>query len=185
MFRLIRSKVRHLLNNSSDGAEKRNAPCEILIPVGSSPSSVDSVMTAGESQSLGETYERRPVNNPVLWMAPPIMAQARHVLKAEFRDHCPWNNQRLDGLVKVLRESKTFQASDGISLFYRVTSGREALRNMVGPRETESTSASDETTDETTDETSPPVPAKQPHPGMPLAEAIQRLTGTLVGKDGH
>ncbi len=102
---------------------------------------------------------------------------------------CYWEDERLDTLINGLRESQTFRAADGSPLFHQVVSGREALLGMAGPEETTYTTAPGEGPAQSTESLessevlAPELTSKQS--SMPLNLVIQRLQGTLIGKDGR
>jgi uncharacterized protein len=97
---------------------------------------------------------------------------------------CTWKNPELDRLLSVFRNSELFRSSDGEPFFFRVISGRETLSQMVGtPLNTdEPVSTSAHAADAAADGSGPST--ADPRRGqMPLATAIQRLRGTLIGPD--
>jgi predicted RND superfamily exporter protein len=99
---------------------------------------------------------------------------------------CTWSDARLDRLVKGLRDAKAFRTSDGDPLFQQVTCGRETLLRMVKTDEllTIETASSEPGT--FADAPRPSGDMVDDNPGrMTLQDAIQRLQGTLIGKDGR
>lgn len=93
---------------------------------------------------------------------------------------CYWTDERLDALVHELRESPVFRAADGSPYIYQVTCGREAILQMTAPQ------AQPPATNEDTGEMPSEAAAKSARqPRITVSEAIQRLKGTLIGKDGR
>ncbi len=93
---------------------------------------------------------------------------------------CYWTDERLDALVRELRESPVFRAADGSPYFYQVTCGREAILQMTAPPV--QPPATDEDAGAVPSESAAKV-ARQPR--ITVSDAIQRLKGTLIGRDGR
>ncbi|MFN9719130.1 MAG: efflux RND transporter permease subunit [Planctomycetota bacterium] len=97
---------------------------------------------------------------------------------------CYWTDERLDTLVRELRESPVFRAADGSPYFHQVSCGREAILQMTTPQRPPS--SGDEAgalTAGSDDVTAIAATVKQPRISVP--DAIRRLQGTLIGKDGR
>lgn len=94
---------------------------------------------------------------------------------------CVRTDQRLDKLVRILRESKTFRTADGEPLIHQVVSGRETLLEMIGEKATASDESAAAETTESDAVVSEPV---EKRPRFTPELALQRLQGILIGKDG-
>lgn len=94
---------------------------------------------------------------------------------------CYWTDERLDTVVRELRESPLFKASDGSPCFYQVTCGREAILQMTA-QPTPATNPEEALAPELMPEVSA---SRSRQPRISVPEAIQRLKGTLIGKDGR
>jgi len=90
---------------------------------------------------------------------------------------CWWTDPRLDEAVRRLRSDAEFQDADGNSYFHSVACGRETLLALTGQLTGEATG---EATEEATEE-SPFAAAVK----MTEVQAVQRLQGLLIGKDGR
>ena len=110
---------------------------------------------------------------------------------------CVRSDSRLDQLVTELRTDPAFADDDGKSYFYSVTCGRETLRHLMGiSNDAASESAGADVSpaaqpaDSETSSVAPlPSPDFQGTPpsrlALPEDLAVQRLQGTLIGRDGQ
>lgn len=120
---------------------------------------------------------------------------------------CVRSDARLDQLVSELRSDAAFADDDGKSCFYSVTCGRETLRHLIGAADAAGPDSAgpDESSGAETDASlvpgavpsSPGTPSSPALPGserpavpparLALSEdlAVQRLRGTLIGRDGQ
>lgn len=103
---------------------------------------------------------------------------------------CYWTDDRLDHLVRILRESKVFRTADGGPLFHQVVCGREVLLQMSrspNPAQDglESNAAPEQTPEQALNDAVDTASPATTRSRVPLTEAIQRLQGTVVGKDGR
>ncbi len=99
---------------------------------------------------------------------------------------CYWSDARLDKLVKGIREAKLFHTSDGAPLIHQVVCGRETLLSMVKVDEQLSlqpASMEPQTFANEVSLSNSAVPDDQGR--MSLKIGVQRLQGTLIGKDGQ
>ncbi len=106
---------------------------------------------------------------------------------------CKWNDSRLDRLVRTWRNSPLFHEKNGTPSFWHVVSGRESLRQMTLPPESDSDSEAAAKFPDTSlvsprgdsadfQQASSEIPSR----GLqPLASAVARLQGTLIGPDGE
>lgn len=95
---------------------------------------------------------------------------------------CQRTDTRLDELLSMLREDPEFLDADGASYFYSVTCGREVLQQLTGAVESRTT-----TSNGLPGPNAAASPLNSPEPRLTLPEpvAIERLRGTLLGRDGQ
>ncbi len=101
---------------------------------------------------------------------------------------CDWTDKRLDKLVSGLRKAKAFRNDKGEPLLHNVVCGRETLLQMTGisPSAEGEAPDFDEPEDAVADTAESEAPdALSQRSRTPLATAIERLRGTLIGKDGR
>lgn len=106
---------------------------------------------------------------------------------------CKWKDSRLDRLVRTWRNSPLFHEKNGDPSFWHVVSGRESLRQMTQPQDSDSDSevatkfpdtsiASYRSDSADSQHAASGIPARGL---LPLATAIARLQGTLIGPDSE
>lgn len=94
---------------------------------------------------------------------------------------CVHTDQRLDQLLERLRADPVFQDAAGQSYFYSVACGREMVRQLTGAAQAPAAAAEGSEIPNTASE-SPPTP---PRLALTEEQALQRLQGTLIGRDGQ
>lgn len=102
---------------------------------------------------------------------------------------CYWTDERLDQLVHRLRTDAVFRSADGDSYFHSVNCGREMLLQMTGAAQTGlppfSEQAASALSHEGSTANAPEILAGAASLSISEPVAIQRLQGTLIGKDGR
>jgi predicted RND superfamily exporter protein len=103
---------------------------------------------------------------------------------------CLRTDARLDQLLTMLREDPEFLDADGTSFFYSVTCGREVLQQLTGAAAGDLQQPTAEDNTPASPPQGPPDAAASPNPPRPrlaLSEtaAVERLRGTLLGRDGQ
>lgn len=87
---------------------------------------------------------------------------------------CVWTDARLDVVLAELRSSSVFKDARGNSLFHSVVTGRETLQKITAAAER----------DPSADLMDPQAARMAERARMPQEVAVQRLRGTLIGRDG-
>ncbi|MFM7057104.1 MAG: MMPL family transporter, partial [Planctomycetota bacterium] len=107
---------------------------------------------------------------------------------------CLRTDPRLDELLSMLREDPEFLDAEGVSYFYSVTCGREVLQQLTGTATGTSSDSSGDDNGGSSDAGSDgdaggnsdgDADSRRPRLVLSEAAAMERLRGTLLGRDGQ